>query len=89
VACRARRAHRGGTARAPDLALAWAAGDDEADRALATRELSAAVAGLDVPVDLRIERGDPAQVIRAVAAGTGCDLVVTGMARSERLAASS
>lgn len=69
---------------APDLALAWAAGGgDAAAQQHAARQLQADVAALDVPVQLRVRRGDVADAIRNEAASSGSGLVIAGMARDE------
>ena len=69
---------------APDLALAWAAGhDDAAARRHATRQLQADVAGLGVQAQLRVLQGDAADSIRDEAARSGSGLVIAGMARDE------
>lgn len=75
---------------APDLALAWAAGedDDEAGARAARRRFERDIAGLDIRASLRVARGDKgdmAGTIGKVAADTGCGLIVTGMARNEIL----
>lgn len=71
---------------APDLLLAWAAGNDDAsnDR-ISQRQLQHDLAGLDIRASMRIARGDAASAIRGMAADNGCGLVVTGMARNETL----
>ena len=71
-------------AQAPDLALAWAVGqDDAAARRHATRQLQADVAGLGVRSQLRVLQGEAAESIRDEAARSGSDLVIAGMARDE------
>ncbi len=70
---------------APDQALAWLAGADEASLDIAARrQLARDLAGIDVRVTVRTARGgDAAAAIRAAA--DDCGLVVTGVARDETL----
>jgi len=69
---------------APDLALAWSSGqDDAAARRHATRQLQADVAALGVQAQLRVLQGEVADNIRGEAARSGSDLVIAGMARDE------
>lgn len=70
---------------APDLALVWAGGgEDAADRA-ARRQFERDLAGVDVHADLRIVKGNPVDAIREAAEETGSGLIITGMARNEAL----
>jgi nucleotide-binding universal stress UspA family protein len=71
-------------AKAPDLVVAWALGnDDDSNHRLAREELERNLAGLDVRTSIRIARGDTTDAIREVAAQAECRLIVTGMARNE------
>ncbi|MCW2293823.1 nucleotide-binding universal stress UspA family protein [Pseudomonas sp. BIGb0408] len=72
------------TGQAPDLVLGWASARDDASLArFAEQRLQEDLAGLDVPVRLRIERGEPVQAIAKAARETGSALVVTGVASNE------
>ncbi|YCH27509.1 universal stress protein [Pseudomonas sp. D2-5] len=69
------------TAQAPDLVLGWVGARDEASLArFAEQQLQEDLSGLEVQVRLRIERGEPVQVIAKAARETGSVLVVTGVA---------
>lgn len=69
---------------APDLVLGWAGDRDDASLArFAEQQLQDDLAGLDVQVRMRIERGDPVQAITKAARETGSGLVVTGAASNE------
>jgi nucleotide-binding universal stress UspA family protein len=57
-----------------------------AARALAERQLHAATRDHGIEAEIVIERGDPAEVILRTANELGCDLIVTGIARSGSLA---
>ncbi|CAG1008293.1 Universal stress protein/MSMEI_3859 [Burkholderiales bacterium] len=71
---------------APDLILAWAAReDDERAAQVARQQLEGDLEGLGIRTSVRVVRGDAANVIPAVAASAGCELIVTGMARNETL----
>lgn len=69
---------------APDLALAWASGqDDEVVLQHAREQLRADVAAAGVQAELRVVRGDAVDSICRMAADEGSALVVTGMAHDE------
>lgn len=73
-----------GVPQAPDLALAWAANQDD-DTVLrhARRQLQADVAELGIAAELRVLRGDAARRICEHAEAAGQALVIAGMARDE------
>lgn len=69
---------------APDLVLAWAAHeDDETSNRIARKQLRQDLDGLDVRASMRVIRGEPENIIPAVANESDCGLIVTGMARNE------
>ncbi len=69
---------------APDLALAWAGGQDEGLVLQHAREqLRADVDAAGITAELRVVRGDAVDSICRVAAEEGSALVVTGMAHDE------
>jgi len=72
-------------AASPDMALAWATGqDDEHLLDIAQQQLARDLVGLDIQATMQIVRaGDVAGTIRDIAASKGCGLVITGVARNE------
>lgn len=70
---------------APDLLLHRPVGTDSGMEALALRQLEHDLARPDLPVSIRIARGDAETAIRETAHDESCGLVVTGMARNETL----
>lgn len=71
----------------PDQILAWASGATEQDLSqIALQELRRNTAGVNVPISLRVERGnDAADVICKVVGEVRADLVVSSVARNEVL----
>lgn len=68
---------------APDMVLNWAYGADEANMRIVQQQLRDDLATAEVPVSVKVIKGDPAASIAEVANQDACDLLVTGMARSE------
>ncbi|HEY8355035.1 MAG TPA: universal stress protein [Methylophilaceae bacterium] len=67
----------------PDMVLNWAYGDEEENLRILRQQLREDAADAEVPVDVRIVKGEPADSIIGIAEQDGCELIVTGMARSE------
>ncbi len=67
----------------PDMVLNWAYGADEANMRIVQQQLRDDLATAEVPVSVKVVKGDPAASIAEVASQDACDLLVTGMARSE------
>ena len=67
----------------PDMVLNWAYGADEANMQIVQQQLREDLVTAAVPVSVRVVKGEPAASIAEVANQDACDLLVTGMARSE------
>lgn len=71
----------------PDQVLAWV--DDKTDEAalnIARKQLNRDISSLGIAATMQVVRSaDTASSIQQVAVNTGCDMVVTGMARNELL----
>lgn len=66
-----------------DAALPWRRPDDPVQ--VAMREIEAELRRASGPVAIMVERGDVPEVVQRVASEQGCDLIITGLARSEVL----
>lgn len=73
-------------AQAPDQILTWSDGAGLKElEFIAQQKLQEDLTGFTGAVSLRIAQGDAAQQVKDIAANTGSELVVTGMARDEPL----
>lgn len=71
---------------APDFTAMWIANRQDELVELAQNQLVADLADAEIPASARVTMGDDsAAAIKAVGVEAGCDFIVTGMARNERL----
>jgi len=67
----------------PDMVLNWAYGGEAENLQIVQQQLREDLANAQVPVSIKVVKGEPAASIAEVANNDACDLLVTGMARSE------
>lgn len=67
----------------PDMVLNWAYGAEEDNLLILRQQLREDMADAEVPVSIKVVKGEPAGSIVEAAGSEACELIVTGMARSE------
>lgn len=67
----------------PDMVLNWAYGAEEDNLLILQQQLREDMADAEVPVSIKVVKGEPAGSIVEAAGSEACELIVTGMARSE------
>jgi nucleotide-binding universal stress UspA family protein len=67
----------------PDMVLNWAYGAEKENLQILQQQLRADMADAEVPVSIKVMKGEPAGTIVEAANSETCELIVTGMARSE------
>lgn len=67
----------------PDMVLNWAYGAEEDNLLILRQQLREDMADAEVPVSIKVMKGEPAGSIVEAAGSEACELIVTGMARSE------
>src|SRR5690606_33852636 len=68
---------------APDMVLNWAYGAEDDNERILRQQLREDMSGADLPVTIRVAKGEAAGSIVETADNDNCDIIVTGMARSE------
>lgn len=67
----------------PDMVLNWAYGAEEDNLLILRQQLREDMADAEMPVSIKVVKGEPAGSIVEAAGSEACELIVTGMARSE------
>ena len=67
----------------PDMVLNWAYGAEEENLQILQQQMRDDISNANVPVSIKVVKGEPAGGIVEAAASEACELIVTGMARSE------